>query len=41
MYVPLNKAGSSKGDFDVVAKILNVHELDEYTNELKIKDASG
>lgn len=29
------------GDFDVVAKVLQVFELDEYTNELKIKDQSG
>lgn len=41
MYVPLNKAQAQKGDFDVVAKILQVFELDEYTNELKLKDASG
>jgi len=41
MYVPLNKATSEKADFDVVAKILHIHELDEYTNELKLKDASG
>jgi Telomeric single stranded DNA binding POT1/CDC13 len=41
MYTALNKAQAQKGDFDVVAKILQVHELDEYTNELKLKDASG
>lgn len=41
MYVPLNKATGEKGDFDVVAKILHIHELDEYTNELKLKDVSG
>jgi len=41
MFVPLNKAQAHKGDFDVVAKILQVHELDEYTNELKLKDQSG
>lgn len=41
MYVPLNKATAHKGDFDSVAKILHVHELDEYTNELKLKDASN
>jgi hypothetical protein len=41
MYVPLNKAQAQKGDFDVVARILQVHELDEYTNELKLKDVSG
>lgn len=41
MFVALNKAQSQKEDFDVVAKILQVFALDEYTNELKIKDASG
>lgn len=41
MIVPLNKAQTQREDFDVVAKILQVFELDEYTNELKIKDASG
>lgn len=41
MFTPLNKAQSHKGDFDVIAKILQVFELDEYTNELKLKDASG
>jgi len=25
----------------VVAKIIHIHELDEYTNELKLRDASG
>lgn len=41
MYVPFNKVQSEKGDFDCLAKILHIHELDEYTNELKLKDASG
>lgn len=41
MFAPLNKAQTQKGDFDVVAKILQVFELDEYTNELKLKDQSG
>jgi hypothetical protein len=41
MYTPLNKAASQKEDFDVVAKILQIFELDEYTNELKLKDVSG
>jgi len=41
MYVPLNKVASEKRDFDVVAKILHIHELDEYTNELKLRDASS
>jgi len=37
----LKKASKSKGDFDVVAKVLQVFELDEYTNELKMRDNSG
>jgi hypothetical protein len=41
MYVPLNKAQTQKEDFDVVAKILQIFEMDEYTNELKLKDLSG
>ena len=41
MFKPLNKAHTEKGDFDVVAKITSIHELDEYTNELRIKDGSG
>jgi hypothetical protein len=39
--VDLKKASKEKSDFDVVAKVLQVFELDEYTNELKIRDASG
>lgn len=41
MFTPLNKAQAQKSDFDVVAKVLQVFELDEYTNELKLKDQSG
>ena len=41
MFVPLAKASAQKGDFDVVVKISQVFELDEYTNELRLKDASG
>ncbi len=41
MYVPLSKAASEKADFDVVAKITHIHELDEYTNELKLRDSSN
>jgi hypothetical protein len=41
MVQPLSKAQSQKNDFDVVAKILQIFELDEYTNELKLKDQSG
>jgi hypothetical protein len=39
--VPLKNAASMESDFDVVAKILQVFQLDEYTNELKLKDTSG
>ena len=41
MYVALSAAKKSKGDFDVVAKILAIHELDDYTNELKLSDSTG
>ena len=41
MWTPLNKAKSQKADFDCVAKIVGVHEMDPYTNELKLRDASG
>lgn len=41
MYVPLKNAKTQKADFDVVAKIVGVHEMDAYTNELKIRDNSG
>lgn len=41
MMVPLKNAKSQKSDFDVVAKIVGVHEMDAYTNELKLRDASG
>jgi len=37
----LKKASKSNSDFDVVAKVLQVFELDEYTNELKLRDNSG
>lgn len=40
-YIALNKASKQDKDFDVVAKILQVFELDEYTNELKLRDQSG
>lgn len=39
--VDLKKASKQQGDFDVVAKVLQVFELDDYTNELKLRDASG
>ena len=41
MYVPLNKASAQKGDFDVVAKITHIFEMDEYTNELRLRDSSN
>jgi len=37
----LKKASKEKKDFDIVAKVLQVFLLDEYTNELKLKDNSG
>jgi hypothetical protein len=39
--VSLKAASKGPKTFDVVAKILQVFELDEYTNELKLRDASG
>lgn len=41
MFTPLNKAAGQKKDFDVVGKIVSIQEKDEYTNELRIRDASG
>jgi len=41
MYKALNTAKKQTADFDVVAKIVGIHEMDAYTNELKLKDASG
>lgn len=41
MYVPLKSAKTQKADFDCVAKICAIHEMDAYTNELKLRDASG
>lgn len=38
---PLKGAAKAARTFDVVAKILQVFELDEYTNELKLRDGSG
>lgn len=40
-YTALNKAAKATKDIDVVAKVLQVFELDEYTNELKLRDQSG
>ena len=41
MYKALNTAKKQSADFDVVAKIVGIHEMDAYTNELRLKDASG
>jgi len=41
MMVPLSKASSQKKDFDVVAKIVQLFEKDEYTNEIKLRDSSN
>jgi hypothetical protein len=41
MWIPLKNAKAQKADFDCVAKILGIHEMDAYTNELKLRDASG
>ena len=41
MWQPLKSAKSHKADFDAVAKIVSIHEMDAYTNELKLRDASG
>ena len=41
MYKALNVAKKQSSDFDVVAKIIGMHEMDAYTNELKLKDGSG
>ena len=41
LYSPLKNASKAVKDFDVVAKILSIFELDEFTNELKIADTTG
>mmetsp|Transcript_42510 Transcript_42510/g.52328 ORF Transcript_42510/g.52328 Transcript_42510/m.52328 type:complete len:280 (-) Transcript_42510:20-859(-) len=41
MHVALSKATSQKNDFDVLAKVLQIFEKDEFTNELKIRDGSN
>lgn len=41
MAVPLSKVRAQSADFDVVAKIVGIHEMDTYTNELKLRDATG
>ena len=37
----LSLAAKQKGDFDIAARITQLVELDEYTNELRLKDASN
>lgn len=39
--VSLKDASKKSGDFDVVAKITQMFELDDYTNEVKLRDMSG
>lgn len=41
MFTVLDKAKKEKSDFDVVAKVLSIHEMDEYTNELRLNDGSS
>lgn len=38
MYTPLSKVQELKEEFDMVAKITQIYELDEYTNELRLRD---
>lgn len=40
-FVSMKQARNDDKDFDVVVKILNIFEMDEFTNELKIADATG
>jgi hypothetical protein len=41
LYTQLKGAKSATKDFDVVAKIISIFDLDEFTNELRIADANG
>jgi hypothetical protein len=41
LYTQLKGAKSAAKDFDVVAKIQSIFDLDEFTNELRIADANG
>ena len=41
LYTSLSGAKKAGKDFDVVAKILSIHDLDEYTHELKLADSTG
>jgi len=40
-YTHLKQAKNQDRDFDVVAKVLSIFEMDEFTNELKIADQTG
>lgn len=40
-YTRLSAAKNQDRDFDVVAKVLSIFEMDEFTNELKIADSTG
>ena len=40
MTSPLKTASEQRGDFDVVAKVVSVFEMDEYTYELALRDTS-
>ena len=40
LYSDLSKVKSIQKDFDIVAKVLSVFEMDSYTNELKISDGT-
>lgn len=41
LYTTLSAVKKASKDFDVVAKILSIHDLDEYTQELKLADSTG
>jgi hypothetical protein len=41
MWVALSSVKKQKADFDALVKIVGVHEMDAYTNELKVRDQSG
>ena len=41
MFTDLKGVQKEKADFDVVAKITHIHEMDEYTNELRLRDGAG
>lgn len=41
LYINLKQAKAAPRDFDCVVRILQVFDMDEYTNELKIADTTG